>query len=120
MSNRHEDDKRRLRDDIASSRDPAPRLDEAELRENADYIEAIGDEEADDQAVEEGLEQYGIDRMDDSHFESEPTAPADHPDWLSEDARKRSGADQPHNRNPDGMYSDDHEKTPRSGGVDRD
>lgn len=99
-----------MSDDI--QRDPtksdAPRqLDEAELRDNAEYLEAIGDEEAEDQAVEEGLEQYGIDQMDDSHFESEPTAAADNPDWMSEAARKRAGADLPHNQNPEGMYADD-------------
>lgn len=99
-----------MSDDIQN--DPTKRneqrtLDEAELRENAEYIESIGDEENDEEIVEEGLEQYGIDRMDDGHFESEPTAPADNPDWLSESARKRADADQPHNRNPDGMYGDD-------------
>ncbi len=92
---------------LPEDNDESRNLDESELRDQADYLKAIGDEETGDQIVEEGLEEYGFDKLDDSHFESEPTAASDNPDWMTEEALKRANADFPHNRNPDDMYSDD-------------
>ncbi|MEQ8672226.1 MAG: hypothetical protein RLP44_01280 [Aggregatilineales bacterium] len=78
-----------------------------QFRETADYIKNIGPEDADEDVIEEGLENYGFDLMDESHFESEVTAASDNPDWMNEQAKKRADADFPHNENPDGMYEND-------------
>lgn len=101
-----------MSNDDPTRNDPTPRrLDEAELRDNAEYIEEIGDETEDREVVEENLEQYGFDRMGEGFFENAPTADSDNPDWMNENAKERSNADHPHNENPDGMYGDE-ESTP--------
>ncbi len=82
-------------------------VEEIALHDTADYIKNIGPEDADTDVIQEGLENYGFDQLDESHFESEVTAASDQPDWMNEEAKKRANADYPHTDNPDGMYKND-------------
>ena len=86
---------------------PNDGADEIHLRDKAEYIKRIGPEDQDDDVIEEGLENYGFDVFNESHFESEVTAASDNPDWMNEKAKERANADYPHNENEDGMYDND-------------
>jgi hypothetical protein len=58
-------------------------IDESELRGNSDWFEAIGPEDEDDDIIEEGIEQYGWEQMDEGNLVSEPTI-SEQPDWSEE------------------------------------
>lgn len=53
-----------------------------ETREDSDWFEAIGPEDADDETIAENLRDYGFNQMDEDNFESDPVAPSDMPDWT--------------------------------------
>lgn len=53
-------------------------------REDPDWFEKIGPEDEDPRVIEENLEEYGFNQMDEDNFESDPVAPSDQPDWTKQ------------------------------------
>jgi hypothetical protein len=47
-----------------------------------DWREQIGPEDEDPEVIDENLEQYGFNQMDEDDFESDPVAPSDQPGWT--------------------------------------
>ncbi|MBZ0291265.1 MAG: hypothetical protein K8L99_01740 [Anaerolineae bacterium] len=52
--------------------------------EDTNWFDEIGPEGEDPRVIEENLEQYGFNQMDEDDFESDPVAPSDQPDWTEE------------------------------------
>jgi hypothetical protein len=59
-------------------------IDESRLRTKPDWLEAIGDEDEDNGRIEQNIRDEWERRGEDD-FVSDPTAPSDHPDWVSDD-----------------------------------
>jgi hypothetical protein len=91
-------------------------IDESALRGRPEWIEAIGDEDEDQDRIEQDLQDYGWDLLGEDDFVSNPTSEADMPTWLSDDYDDEylkhleeqqdeltSGGD---TRDDDGFYSD--------------
>jgi hypothetical protein len=55
---------------------------EAEDRDYADWAKDIGPEGMSPERVEEYLQEYGWNHMDEGDFVSNPVTPADMPDWA--------------------------------------
>lgn len=83
--------------------EPERTLDEAELRDVAEELQRIGPEDMSIHEIEENLEEYGFDQMDEGTFESVVTGLADDPDWMNDNALERSNIEDAID-NEDGMY----------------
>lgn len=68
--------------DDSDTRDPLETPPPRKMREDPDWFKAIGPEDEDEEVIEEGLEEYGWNQMDEDDFESDPVGPADMPDWT--------------------------------------
>lgn len=74
MADKKRDDKRMEEPDKTA---PPPNL-----REDPDWLESIGPEDASEETVIQNLNDYGFNQMDEDDFESDPVAPSDMPSWT--------------------------------------
>jgi hypothetical protein len=71
-----------LQDEWAKEADQT--IDESALRRKPDWIEAIGDEDEDDNRIEQNLRDE-FERRGEDDYVSDPTTSADSPDWVNDE-----------------------------------
>ncbi|GEM_PF-1770875 len=85
--------------------EPERTLDENELRGPSEFLKSIGPEDEDLAVIEDGLEAYGFDQINEDVPLGETNMPSDMPGWMNHDALERSHATDMEDEN--GVYEED-------------